>query len=344
MSRARQRLAVVALLAAGLARADTLATPVVVRTEDLDRFYRVYDETHGHPTAEALQAGYLDPGSAGLQQYLAARIKSADKLQRAIAARPSDYADARACVAPLADMKARLSPVFARLVEAYPGARIAPVTLLIGRDDTGGNTTPDGVIIGVEKMCGAHWMGDDVGARFVHIIAHEMAHVQQPASQVETPGATLLFQALLEGGADFMAELTSGDTINPQLRRWTRGHECTIEQAFAREAPGTDYSHWMYNGVGTPDKPGDLGYWVGYRIVKAYYEHAADKKAAIATLLHVDNASAPQFLEDSGWTPQAGCRGLSAPTAASSPDRAAGRIRAGSAARSGRGRGTSARR
>ena len=66
-------------------------------------------------------------------------------------------------------------------------------------------------------MCRARWMGDDVATRFVHIIAHEMAHVQQPASQVETPGATVLFQALLEGGADFVAELTSGDTINPQL-------------------------------------------------------------------------------------------------------------------------------
>jgi len=307
MSAARQALCLAALLAAGLARAGAPAAPVVIRTDDVDRFYRVYDEAHGQPTAEALQAGYLDPGSVGLQQYLVARIKSADKLQRAIAARPSDYAAARACIAPLADTKARLPAVFARFVEVYPAARIAPVTLLIGRDDTGGNTTPDGVIIGVEKTCGARWMGDDVGARFAHIIAHEMAHVQQPASQVETPGATLLFQALLEGGADFMAELTSGDTINPQLRQWTRGHECAVEQAFEKDAPGTDLSRWMYNGVGTPDNPGDLGYWVGYRIVRTYYEHATDKQAAIATLLHVDNASAPQFLKDSGWKPQAGC-------------------------------------
>ena len=80
-----------------------------------------------------------------------------------------------------------------------------------------------------------------------------------------------------------------------------------IEQAFEKDALGTNYSRWMYAGVGTPDKPADLGYWVGYRIVKTYYEHATDKKAAIAALLHIDNASAPRFLKDSGWKPQTGC-------------------------------------
>ena len=31
-----------------------------------------------------------------------------------------------------------------------------------------------------------------------------------------------------------------------------------------------------YNG--SLDKQGDLGYWVGYGIVKSYYEHASDKR------------------------------------------------------------------
>ena len=295
------------LLAATLAHAGAAEPAVAVRTSDLDRFYAVYDAAHGAPTADALQRGYLDPGSTGLQQYLAARIGGAAKLQQAIAASPEAYADARHCAAALAETSARLPAVFASLTEAYPAARIAPVTFVIGRNDTGGNTTPDGVIIGVETMCRAKWMGADVATRFVHIVAHEMAHVQQPGAAVDTPGATLLFQALLEGEAELVAELTSGDTINPQLRAWTRGRECAVESAFLKDASGTDLSHWMYNGVGTPDKPGDLGYWVGYRIAKAYYAQARDKKRAIATLLHVDNDSAPKILKDSGWAPQTGC-------------------------------------
>ena len=295
------------LLAATLARAGATEPAVVVRTSDVDRFYSVYDAAQGAPTADALQRGYLDPGSTGLQQYLTARIRSAAKLQQAIAAAPEAYAEARHCAAALAETSARLPAVFARLKQAYPAARIAPVTFVIGRNDTGGNTTPDGVIIGVETMCRATWMGADVATRFVHIVAHEMAHVQQPGAAVDTPGATLLYQALLEGEAELVAELTSGDVINPQLRAWTLGRECDIEHAFLQDASGTDLRHWMYNGVGTPDKPGDLGYWVGYRIAKAYYAQARDKKQAIATLLNVDNDSAPKILKDSGWQPQTGC-------------------------------------
>lgn len=46
---------------------------------------------------------------------------------------------------------------------------------------------------------------------------------------------------------------------------------------------------------------------MGYRIVKAYYAHAADKKQAVADLLLVTPASAAGFLRRSGWKPQAGC-------------------------------------
>jgi hypothetical protein len=297
------------LLCAALAHATDSAAPaqVAVRTDDVDRFYRVYDTANGTPTIEALQGGYLDPGSTALHQYVTSRIRSAAKLQQAIAKWPAAYADARQCMAPLAQTKARLPAVFARFTELYPAASLAPVTFVIGRNDTGGNTTPDGVVIGLETMCRATWMGADVSTRFVHIIAHEMAHVQQPAAQVETPGATLLFQSLLEGGADFVGELTSGETINPQLKAWTRGHECAIERKFLKDALGTDTSGWMYGGVGTPDKPGDLGYWVGYRIAKAYYANAKDKRQALSDLLLIDNEHAPAFLERSGWAPQTGC-------------------------------------
>jgi hypothetical protein len=51
----------------------------------------------------------------------------------------------------------------------------------------------------------------------------------------------------------------------------------------------------------TPEKPGDLGYWVGYRIAKAYYLKATDKRLALKTLLELKDPKA--ILADSGWTP-----------------------------------------
>ena len=301
-------LAATALLVTMVAHAGDAAPPVAFRIDDVDRFYRVYDAAQGRLTAAQLQEQYLAPGSEALHQFVAARIDSADKLAEAIEKRPADFAQARSCLPALAKTNSRLPAVYARFAALYPASTFPPVTFVIGRDSTGGTTTRDGIVIGLETMCHLDFMGADVGDRFTHIIAHELAHVQQPAGQVDAPpGATLLFQSLLEGGAEFMAELTSGDVSYGYMKAWTRGKECAIEQAFQKDASASDISHWLYNGFGTPDKPGDLGYWVGYRIAKAYYANAADKKQAIADLLGIDNANAADFLARSGWKPQTGC-------------------------------------
>lgn len=64
----------------------------------------------------------------------------------------------------------------------------------------------------------------------------------------------------------------------------------------------TDLSEWFYNS--TKDKLSDIGYWVGYRIAKSYYEKAADKTAALKDTLEFSDAQA--FLAASGWRPGVG--------------------------------------
>lgn len=289
--------------------ASVKARRVEIHTSDVMRFLNLYDATHHHPTAEQLQKQYLDPGSPGLHQFVKSRIKSAKKLAAAIEKYPQVYADVHECVAGLPDVRKRLRAVFSRLASVYPQAKFPPVTFVVGRNNTGGTTTASGVIIGVEVICRADWLQPDMTERLVHLIAHEYAHVQQPAAQVEPPpNATLLFKSLIEGGAEFIDELISGEVSGVHLQKWTRGKRCKIEQRFGRQAEGTDVSGWLYNGPGTPQKPGDLGYWIGYRITKAYYLHAADKRQAIFDILHVTNANASTFLEQSGWNPKTDCK------------------------------------
>ena len=43
------------------------------------------------------------------------------------------------------------------------------------------------------------------------------------------------------------------------------------------------------------------GYWVGYRIVKSYYQHAQDKRTALRDIVQVKDAKA--LLAQSGWYP-----------------------------------------
>jgi uncharacterized protein YjaZ len=63
---------------------------------------------------------------------------------------------------------------------------------------------------------------------------------------------------------------------------------------------GTNSDNWIANGQQeTPTKPCDLGYYVGYRIVQAYYNKAADKKQALAHILTLRDPKA--FLAESGY-------------------------------------------
>lgn len=60
-----------------------------------------------------------------------------------------------------------------------------------------------------------------------------------------------------------------------------------------------DVSDWLYNGSKSQNRPADLGYWIGYKITKAYYDKAADKKQAVADIIQIDDAD--EFLEKSGY-------------------------------------------
>ncbi len=296
----------VAVAAAGTCSAsDAPAAAAIARprilTQDVIRFYEIYDAAEGRPTEEQLQRDYIDSGSEGLHQFAKVRNLSGRTFARALALRPADYSGARRCVAGLDEVRRRLTVALGRLGELYPEAKYPPVTIFIGGDNTGGTTRAAGVLVGLETICRANWLEQNTEDRLVHLIAHEYAHVQQPVAQGDSTGATVLLASEIEGGAEFIAELTSGSVSNTELAIWTKGRTRRIETAFVADEYSTDKSNWFYNGPGTPQKPGDLGYWVGYRIVKSYYLHATDKRAALRDIIEVRDAKA--FLAKSGWFP-----------------------------------------
>ena len=296
---------------------------VVVRIDDAARFFAVLDDSGGTPGAAALQRGYLDPGTDALREFARIRIGSMERLAAAIRDKPALFEKARTCAAALPGIRSRVVDALDRLGEVLPSARFPPVTVLVGRGNTGGVTTPDGVVIGLETLCSADWMQADVGDRFVHLIAHEYVHVQQPGAAVEAPEPTLLYQALLEGGAEYVGELISGQAANAHLQAWAKGRECALEREFLAESGGGDLSKWLYNGPGDDTRRGDLGYWVGYRIARAYVSSAPDRQKAIAELLDVRPGSAPALLKASGWQPACGPAALLSPRQGQGARRAA---------------------
>jgi Predicted Zn-dependent protease (DUF2268) len=288
-------LAILALLLASPATADPFAPHV--RSEDVDRFFQILDPAKGRPSAQALQRGYLDAGSAGVRDFIPYRIESAQALAAQITQEPELYEKARKCRPLLANLEKRVRPAYLALQQILPEAKLPETTILIGRGTSGGTSRPSGVLIGLEVVCDPILMGDGGEALLGHLVAHELGHTQQAYFR----GDTLLANALNEGVAEFIGELISGQVSNPQHARQVAGREGEIERAFFRDMRGADRSRWLYNRPGTAEWPGDLGYWVGYRVAKSYFDRATDKTAAVREMLAATDPEA--FLNASGWTP-----------------------------------------
>ena len=271
----------------------------VIEIDDVYRFYQLYDSTAGRPTAEQLQQ-YIDTGSPGLRVFAEQRRTTGARIAEAIAKSPETFSQARRCVEPLPNVRRRLGDALATLGRLYPDARFPPVTIAIGRGKPVGIGSPvTGVQIGLEALCATDFLNPDVEDRFVHVIVHEFVHVQQPTETTDAKNLTVLEASLMEGSAEFVTELVSGNLANAYLPAMAAGRELQIETAFLADKDKRDLSEWIGNS--TPEQPRDLGYWVGYRITKAYYQRAPDKQKALREIIGMRDAEA--FLAASGWYP-----------------------------------------
>lgn len=286
-------------VAAQAQTSDRASHEPVIETGDVDRFYALYDSAAGRPTAEQLQA-YLDGGSTGLTHLAKVRRVTGARMADAMAARPEIYVEARACADHLPRVRARVAEGLARFIDEYPEAQFPSATFVIGRGRPVAVGSPvDGIQVGLEALCATDFINPDIEDRFVGVLIHEYVHTQQAPELTEKEQYTVLEVSLAEGVAEFVTELLMGAPAYTYLEPQTRGRELEIETAFLADIDKTDLKDWVYNS--TPEKPGDLGYWAGYRIAKAYYRRAPDKKAALQAILQMTDAKT--FLAESGWRP-----------------------------------------
>jgi hypothetical protein len=290
------------LVGAPASSAGMVAGDPIIYTEDVTRFFEVYDAAHGHPTAEELQHEYIDPGSPGLHHLAEIRHVTGDTIAKALGAHPEIFSDARRCMAVLPRVRPRVSAALRTLGILYPKAVFPRVTIAISRGKPVGVADSAGVIIGLEALCAVNYLNPNIEDRFVHTIAHEYTHVEQARQSpalYNNPKPTVLDSSLIEGAADFTAVLIAreGTFHSPYAPSGPARKE--IEVRFVADEDETDLSQWIDNG--TLQDPGDLGYWVGYRIVKAYYQHAADKRKALRDILEMKDPKT--FIAKSHWYP-----------------------------------------
>jgi Predicted Zn-dependent protease (DUF2268) len=282
-------------------------------TEDIPRFWAAYDRAAKAKTrAERIaiyRADYLERATPGLLDYYLAKIGSVESLVDYVDSHRRFYDGVRPQSLQIVAATRHLRDTLRRLQDLYPEAKFPDVTFVIGRMSSGGTVSSNGLLIGAEMYSSTETTPYDelsessrriVGraAELPHVVTHELVHFQQTFGKDQS----LLWTSLMEGGAEFVAELVEPAVKKPYFRVYGEAHEAAIWARFAKEMDGTDTKAWIGgNLTATADKPADLGYFVGFEIARRYHAKATDKRAAIRALLRLADPKA--ILAASGYAP-----------------------------------------
>ena len=287
-------------------------------TSDIEHFWAAWDAGGSGGAAQAFQTEYLDRASPGLRDFAAARSVTAASLATMVGAYPRYFAGIRASTLRLATddaVRGRIRAGYRKIAGMYASAVFPPVTFLIGRFSTGGTTSSSGMLIGLEFFSTTPTTPLDELGQFQRdnvlpldslpiIVAHEHAHILQARAGgiLNKVNKNLLDQSLIEGGADFIAFLVTGGNVNTRQHEYGIPREAALWAEFKTAMRGRDISRWLYNqSSATADRPGDLGYFIGYRIAEAFYNRTPDKRLAVRAIIDVSNADL--FLTQSGYAP-----------------------------------------
>ncbi|MBS1797058.1 MAG: hypothetical protein JSS81_24740 [Acidobacteria bacterium] len=299
------------LLAAAVCGQNTNPETAKIVTSDIDLFWKAYDKAKPENNLNVFRDEYLRKGSVGLRDFTKLRIGSSCALVGTIEAAPQYYAALREPSLKVAAYEPQLRASFRRLKELYPEAVFPDVYFMIGRMNSAGTVSPNGLLIGVDmfgKNAGApldgltDWHKAVVAPtdRIPFIVAHELIHFEQKFPGAGNDGEwPLLGKALNEGGADFVGELIAGGNINPHLHEYGNPRERELWLDFKKEMDGKKIENWLYQGNDAKDRPADLGYYIGYKICESYYKNAKDKKQAVKDILEIRDFA--KFLADSRY-------------------------------------------
>ena len=316
MTLVRLLIAALSLAVPGGARAQArppAADPltVSVHTEDADRFAALFARTRGKPTAAQIQREYLDKGSYGVGVFTPGRIENAAHLADTIAMKTDYYAKAiRVCLPEARKANADLRSIYLGLHGALPDAKLPQIYFVFGAANSGGTAKPGAQVLGVEVLCEVSATPAAFRQTLRQFFAHETVHSFQEDAGMSLATDPLLTSILVEGAADFIARLVTGEEPNSARAVWAMPRERELWKQFeadialTRRLTGEDdpakgtpeaqaYRRWIGNYGSAPNGwPGELGYWVGMRIWERYYAAAPDKLAALRAMLRVGDPRA----------------------------------------------------
>lgn len=291
----------------------------VVQYADIDHFWAAVDALHGcrhlFDSLLAVQRTFIDVATDGQAAFLRDRGLLAEDYLDALRRYPRYYASIRATTGDARACEPIIQKVFDAFRSIYPGFTPFKVCFGMGVANTGGTTSRTHVWIGTElTTTGENTDFSERGPGYADyrpkreriprtvrtLVAHECVHTQQPEGMdsLAVPCAQLQ-QCLEEGAANFISELLTGGTNYRMVDEYGLANEQALWNEFLGTLCAPDAANWLYNGATVKDRPADLGYFIGYRIVKAYYDRAPDKAQAVSDIIGMRDPL--RFLVESGY-------------------------------------------
>ncbi|MDR5589057.1 DUF2268 domain-containing putative Zn-dependent protease [Christiangramia sp. SM2212] len=271
-------------------------------TSDIENFYQAFDlATKDSANAESLfNKYYFKKGSPGLNDFYKTKIQSKEKFTEFVLAFEDYYQSIKKDISNLNDLGNQIDSNFQEFENLYPQARFPDVYFLVGKFQSNGTISNEGLLIGTEMLAKTpdsdtvNWNEDilRITLERKHIpitVSHEIIHFNQDKMK---DGNTLLWKSIREGSAEFIAELIGGETDADYSK--FKGREMEIWNDFKKEKNKSIWRSWQQE---SEERPRNAGYWMGYIICKAYYEQIQDPEKTVQDILSIEDYS--EFLRKS---------------------------------------------
>ena len=279
----------------------------IVHTEDISNFWQAYDsiQTTKDIVKQAyyIQKLYLDKESEGIKHLKSNEGHKVADFLKFIETTKQRLEQIRPYTLSVIHQKPEIDRKLAYFKQIYPQFVDGEIFFVIGTGVFGGRPLGKNLVIGTEVVATKE---PDYA---VNMVLHEYVHCQQKLKSV-----SLLSQTIIEGMADFVAELVDQ---KPLSEKFPDGHnafglknEKVIWNEFKKfmgdDGKGGTFD-WLYGTKGRSingQSKTDLGYFMGYMFCKSYYENAKDKKLVLSEMINYDfstNESAKAFLIKSGY-------------------------------------------
>ncbi|WP_057940583.1 gliding motility protein GldB-related protein [Algoriphagus resistens] len=265
-----------------------------IHSTDIAHFYTAFDLAIQQPekAEKIFNSLYFKKGTSGLRDFYKTKIKSKTEFAEFVLTFKAYYQSIRGDISDLNDLKLLIEAYFNEFRTLYSKATIPDVFFMIGKFQSNGTISKNGLLIGTEILARtvtsdtSNWNRDllAISMERSHIpvtVIHELVQFNQ---EQQKKGNSLLWKSIREGSAEFIAELLTGETDGDY--REFEGIEKMIWEQFLLQKDQPIWSSWM---KANKSRPALAGYWMGYMICKAYYLQVNDKTQAIHDILTIQD-------------------------------------------------------